>query len=389
MSVASGLLLLAPAIAADLPDLSTDQQVLPVPAQNVGSPTAIPAQVTPGRVSAVGGVGNRLPLPLSPGDRVRVSIPGIGGEEFSGTFEVNLSGELEMPYIPPMRAAGFTPARLEQQLSSALLAEQLFRPELLRVSVQVLDYSPVQVSVSGEVFNPGRLLVAQDTPVPTANGEAVEFPGDYPLERYLTSTLLAAGGVQPTADISQVQILRGTQSMVVDLSGILTGDFVEDMPLIAGDQIIVPNKGVFQEALVRPTQITPDTVELYVSNITQPGGGGNLEGDGNINAVSFEYGTNLLQALVAARCVGGTPSTNADRRALLIQTDSVTGELETAEYSVEELISQVSEFPDDAPLLLPNDAIACYDSGIVNARGIFDTIGDFLSPLNLLRSIFF
>lgn len=388
---------MSPAVADDLPNLSgrtaPAESIEAEPAADNSLPVpGIPALggQPPEYVSALGGVGYGAPLPLSPGDRLQVSIPGIGGEEISGTYEVNLNGDLEVPYITPFRAAGLAPETLEQQLSSRLVEQQLFRPELLQLSVQVLDYSPIQVSVTGEVFNPGRLLVAQETVLgaqATSDG-GTQVPGDYPIERYLTSTLLSAGGVQPTADISQVQVLRGTQSTVVDLSGIITGDFVSDFPLIAGDQVIVPSKGVFQDSLVRPTQITPDTVELYVSNITEPSNNRSLEGNGDINAASFEYGTNLVQALVAAQCIGGTRSTNANRRALLIQTDTVSGELQTSEYAVQDLLKQVTENPSDAPLLMPNDAIACYDSGLVNARSLFDTVGDFLNPLNLLRSIF-
>ena len=403
LSVAGGLFLMGPTAANELPVLSDEQAAAGSSAQVESTPEAslpVPggpvlntntAEYGSGYVSALGSIGYGAPLPLSPGDRLQVTIPGVGGEEFSGVYEVNLNGDLEVPYIPPLRAAGFVPEALEQQLGSKLVERQLFRPELLQLSVQVLDYSPIQVSVTGAVFSPGRLLVSQESAAAgttNINNDSTQFPGDYPVERYLTSTLLSAGGVQPTADISQVQILRGTQSTVVDLSGIITGDSVDDFPLIAGDQVIVPNKGVFQGTLVRPTQITPDTVQLYVSNITEPGNGRNLEGDGDINAASFEYGTNLVQALVAARCVGGTRSTNANRRAVLIQTDTVSGELNTSEYLVQDLITQATENPNDTPLLMPNDAIACYDSGVVNARSLFDTVGDFLNPLNLLRSIF-
>ncbi|MGD1899149.1 MAG: polysaccharide biosynthesis/export family protein [Phormidesmis sp.] len=425
LSLASGLVLSSPSAAEDLPRLSEPSSVADttnaadttnsvnaqaneptsepanepaseqpseqeLPSLNQTPPAGDPAAV-PNANSASSSFVSRQPLPLSPGDRLRLTIPGLGGEEFSGIYEVNLSGNLEIPYLAPLSAVGTVPETLEQQIRSALIERQLFRPDLLRVSVQVLDYSPIQVSVTGAVFKPGRLLVAENEEATTFNvsGESVEFAGDYPLERYLTSTLLTAGGVQPTADISQVQVLRGTQSTVVDLSGILTGDRVDDVALVAGDQVIVPNKGVFQSDLVRPTQITPETVELYVSNLTEPSGGSNLEGTGNINTASFEYGTNLIQALVAAQCIGGTRSTNANRRALLIQTDVVSGELDTSEYSVQDLVSRASESPDEAPLLMPNDAIACYNSGIVNTRSLFDIVGNFLSPINLLRNIFF
>ncbi len=241
---------------------------------------------------------------------------------------------------------------VQARLRDRLLQEQLFLPGQLRVSVQMLDYAPVQIAVNGEVFEPGRILLSQETALLSdAGGQVVELPGDYPLERYLTSALKAIGGVKPTADVSRVQVLRGTQSAVVDLSGIFTGTAVTDFPLVSGDQIIIPDSGVFQRALVRPSQITPDSIDLYVSNVTQPGGGSVLSGTDNINVASFEYGTNLAQALVSARCVGGTRTTNANRRALLIQTDDMTGNLTTSEYSVNDLISTSTQSLDGESFL--------------------------------------
>jgi polysaccharide biosynthesis/export protein len=254
------------------------------------------------------------------------------------------------------------------------------------------------------VFEPGRILLSSGpsaqgmssstTPATSAEGtattteEVVELPGDYPVERYLTSALKAIGGIKPTADVSKVQVLRGTESIVVDLSGVFSGNSVTDFPLIAGDQIIIPNSGAFQSALVRPSQITPDSIDTYVSNVTVPGGSGNLSGTSNINVASFEYGINLAQALVSARCVGGTESTNANRRALLIQTDTVTGGLTTAEYSITDLVSNSTKSSADNPFLMPDDAIACYDSRNTNMRGVLGTVVDFLNPINLLINLF-
>ncbi|MEO0769222.1 MAG: polysaccharide biosynthesis/export family protein, partial [Cyanobacteria bacterium J06649_4] len=178
---------------------------------------------------------NRQRLPLSPGDRLRVFIPGLGGEEFSGEYEVNFNGELDVPFLEPIPVTGLTAADVQDRLTEVLLEQQFFRPGLLKVSVQILDYSPIQVSVSGEVFDPGRILLSQETAViGDGGGQVVELPGDNPLERYLTSALKAIGGIKPTADISNVQVLRGTQSVVVDLSGIFSGSAVNDFPLVAG-----------------------------------------------------------------------------------------------------------------------------------------------------------
>lgn len=343
-------------------------------------------------------------LPISPGDRLKLQIPGLGGEEFSGEYEVNFNGDLEIPYIGALPVLGLVTTDVESRLRDALLQKQFFLPGQLRVSVQVLNYSPIQVAVTGEVFEPGRILLSSGpsargmssstTPATSAEGaattteEVVELPGDYPVERYLTSALKAIGGVKPTADVSKVQVLRGTQSMVVDLSGVFSGTAVMDFPLIAGDQIIIPDSGAFQSALVRPSQITPDSIDTYVSNVTVPGGSGALTGTSDINVASFEYGINLAQALVSARCVGGTESTNANRRALLIQTDTVTGGLTTAEYSISDLVSNSTKSSADNPFLMPDDAIACYDSRNTNMRGVLGTVVDFLNPLNLLINLF-
>lgn len=372
-------------LAQDLPDLTDPDLVDQQPATDapvIQGPVDRPVRAASPPI-------NLQQIPLSPGDRIRLTIPGIGGEEFTGEYEVNFNGSLEVPFIAPVSVLGLTAPEVEARLRDRLLQEQLFLPSQLRISVQVLDYAPVQIAINGEVFEPGRILLSRETALlADVEGQVVELPGDYPLERYLTSALKAIGGVKPTADVSKVQVLRGTRSAVVDLSGIFSGTSVTDFPLVSGDQITIPNAGVFQRALVRPSQITPDSVDLYVSNVTQPGGGSVLSGTDNINVASFKYGTNLAQALVSARCVGGTPSTNANRRALLIQTDKETGSLTTSEYSVNDLIVESAQTSEENPFLMPNDAFACYDSRNTNLRGILGTVVDFINPLNLLINLF-
>ena len=333
----------------------------------------------------------RQNIPLSPGDLLNLQIPGIGGEEFTGEYVVNFSGNLEVPLIEPLPVLGLSPTQAQERLTNVLVERGYFRPGMVNASIQVLDYSPIQVAVAGEVFEPGRILLSNanedgdGTIVP--ENDTANTPGDYPLERYLTSALKAIGGVRPTADVTQVQVIRGTESTVVDLSGLFLGATVTDFPLISGDQIIVPDARAFQEVLVQPSQITPDSVELYLSNVTE-GSNNNIERNGGINSASFRYGTNLAQALVAAQCVGGTPSTNANRRAVLIQSDSMSGSLRTAEYEVNDLVSDETTTRAENPYLMPEDAIACYDSRTTNIRGILGTVTDFINPLNLLFNLF-
>ena len=335
----------------------------------------------------------RQNIPLSPGDLLNLQIPGIGGEEFTGEYVVNFSGNLEIPLIDPLPVLGLSPTQVQERLTDVLIQRGYFRPGMVNASIQVLDYSPIQIAVAGEVFEPGRILLSNQVDNDNNGGTVVpedttaNTPGDYPLERYLTSALKAIGGVKPTADVTQVQVIRGTESTVVDLSGLFLGATVTDFPLVSGDQIIIPDAGTFQEVLVQPSQITPDSVELYVSNVTE-GSNNNLDRNRGINAASFKYGTNLAQALVAAQCVGGTPSTNANRRAVLIQSDKLSGSLKTSEFEVNDLVSTETKTRAENPFLMPEDAIACYDSRNTNIRGILGTVTDFINPLNLLFNLF-
>lgn len=73
-----------------------------------------------------------LSLPLSPGDRLKVSIP--EGELFNGIYEVNIDGTLQIPYLSPTRVAGLEPSQIEQRLSQTLIEKQLFNPKSLQVT---------------------------------------------------------------------------------------------------------------------------------------------------------------------------------------------------------------------------------------------------------------
>jgi hypothetical protein len=47
-----------------------------------------------------------LALPLSPGDRLNIFIR--EGQGFSGLYEINLDGTLNIPYLHPLYVSGFS-----------------------------------------------------------------------------------------------------------------------------------------------------------------------------------------------------------------------------------------------------------------------------------------
>ncbi len=331
-------------------------------------------------------------LPLSPGDRIRVSVP--GDQElpevyrFSGIYEVNLDGNLQIPYLQPMPVAGKELEQVERELADAFIQGGFFRAESLQLSADILQWAPIQVTVSGETFVPGRVFSGvrpEAEPIGAlGNNAPITVSGNYAPSRYLTETLRLAGGIMPTADVRNVQIIRGNEAKVVDLSGIFTGEAVNDEPLISGDRIIVPDTGLFQNDLVLPSQITPATIPVFLSNQTVPRGGGATGGE----VAQLEYGTRFSQAAIGALCGGGTRSVNANRRIALVRTDRPTGQTFVLERKIEDMIED-STNNEDNPYLMPRDAIVCYDSRVTNISAIFDFIGSIFAPIRLLDLIFF
>ncbi len=340
---------------------------------------------------AVGGILPVGALPLSVGDRLRIQtplddqLPAQSTFRLSGLYEINLDGTLQIPFLAPQPAAGLEAAQVEKRLAELLVQRGFFRAESLQLSVRVAQWAPVQVTVAGETFLPGQVLInvlpdSGDNPFPRPRAAPITQSGENPPERYLSVALRQAGGLKPSADIRNIRLIRGKQERVLDLSGIVTGQPVPDVPLVAGDQVIVPKLASPEIALVRPSQVTPRTIQVLISNLTQPTTRG-----GQI--VPMEYGTRFSQAVVAAGCVGGAKATNAKRRSTLVQTDRTTGATRVVDRSVESLIRQSTSDADN-PFLMPQDSIVCYDSNVTNTTGVVRLLSDILSPFFLIQRIF-
>ena len=85
---------------------------------------------------------------LEAGDRVRVTV--FGEEDLSGEFEVDAAGQISLPLIGKIAAAGGGADELEASVVAALLDGYLKHP---RVSVEILSFR--SIFVMGEVKRPG------------------------------------------------------------------------------------------------------------------------------------------------------------------------------------------------------------------------------------------
>lgn len=314
-----------------------------------------------------------------PGDVVRVDIS--DGEDFSGTFVVNLDGTIILPYAGRVAALGKTSEQVTAAVKAKLIAGGFFRSGQVQVAVLPLRWAPINISISGAVFNAGRAII-NDLASDKRDPDALTTIGDAPITRYIDSGLRAGAGIRPDADLSQVHLIRGDISYTLDLTGLVTGVGTPEIPLMAGDLLEVPSSDCFHPELMRPSQATPPGIRVFMSNLTVPATGNNPSAIDSY-ATNLPYGAKLLQAATSSNCIGGARATNAHRTVVMISNNPLTGRSEVIERTVEELIRNVNR-EDINPYMLPNDAIACYDSGITNLREVARTISEVFSPFGLV-----
>jgi protein involved in polysaccharide export with SLBB domain len=318
-------------------------------------------------------------LLLSPGDLVEVLIE--DGEGFNGRYIVDNAGYVKLPLIGVIEAGGDTTNKLETNIELALIRAEIFQPDSANVTIHVLNWSSIEISVAGAVFQPGTVFINKK-PKGIQNAEHLDAFGDYSTTRLLSEALRAVSGIRPDAKLDQIILLRKGWQVQIDMTGMLSGHLVKDYPLVAGDRVIVPSTGCFQAHLVRPSQITPKGFRVFMSNLIDSAGDNASAAVGRYST-SLPYGTRLLQAAVSANCVGGKDWTNAPRRVVLASKNPITGQTQVIERSVEQLISTPNQ-ENINPYLMPNDAVACYDSDITNFRDIARVVADIILPFKLL-----
>ena len=139
--------------------------------------------------------------------------------ELERTVRVNSNGEISLPLVGSIQAAGRSIAELEQALADRYADGYLKNPE---VSVFVKEFASQRVTVEG----------------------AIEKPGIYPLTGATTllQTIALAGDLDPLADLGGVVLFRyvdGTKmAAVYDIRALRAGQ-VEDPAIHGGDLVVV------------------------------------------------------------------------------------------------------------------------------------------------------
>ncbi|WP_272063881.1 SLBB domain-containing protein [Oscillatoria sp. CS-180] len=166
---------------------------------------------------------------LGAGDRLSVEVFRI--PEYSGEYEVLVSGRLSLPMVGQVPVAGLTLQQAQAKISEAYAA-RLRRPI---INLSLVEPRPLRIGIAGEVTHPGSYVLER---------EGTQFPS-------LISALEMAGGVTQSADLRQIVVTRTGGSvteevLVTDLWEFLqTGDLRYNLDLRDGDTVFIPTRETF------------------------------------------------------------------------------------------------------------------------------------------------
>jgi polysaccharide biosynthesis/export protein len=165
---------------------------------------------------------------LQPGDKIAVSV--WQDPTLNRDVVVAPDGMISFPLVGHIRAAGMTVPALEKELSKRLRKNYQTEPQVTVTLSEVKEGAGSQVFITGEVNRPGPYSIQPGTSVMQA--------------------IVLAGGLGKFAAKSRIQIHRkvagSEQVLLFNYSDFESGNNLGgDIPLQAGDVIVVPERGLF------------------------------------------------------------------------------------------------------------------------------------------------
>jgi len=154
---------------------------------------------------------------VGPGDKLQLTVFQVPDLSLEETF-VDAAGDLQVPMIGSLRAAGQTPAELSRTIEQRSGERYLRNP---RVVVTVLEAASEKVTIDGAVVKPG----------------VYEMRG----RTTLMQAVAMAEGPGRSANVSSVAVFRtgdrGRMVAVFDMGAIRAGQAPD--PILLGDDIVV------------------------------------------------------------------------------------------------------------------------------------------------------
>lgn len=316
---------------------------------------------------------------LQYGDLLRLnSMP---FEELSGLYQITSGGDIDLPFIGQVSVVNTSLAQAQMTIINALQVSGWYKEGITKVQLSIVEAAPVSVVIRGSVFKPGQTLI-NPTSKNVRPDEIRQLTGSFTRSKNLFNALRSAGGIRPDADLGRIYLKRGESIYQFDLTSVFTG--LEDLKvpdLQNGDQIYVASAGQEQYELITPTAITPPGMRVFMSNLTAPSLSNAQSAIGN-DASRVPYGVSMFDVAVSANCVGGTQMANGSRSIVLVTRNHGSKKQLVISRRIDDLLAESSN-PLVNPYIMPNDAIACYDSKFTNFRDVARGLGELLNPIIL------
>ena len=157
-------------------------------------------------------------VPLREGDQLSIRLAGVPIEEItqvSGEYTVDGGGNVNLPYIGKIHAAGLKQADVQSSIENKYKSAGIYSSPIVTISVQFVRL----VDVDGDVRVPQR--------------------AHYTTDMTLLSAISACGGFTDYADKSKVSILRNGTRTIFNVKKIEANQS-PDPSLQPGDKVTVP-----------------------------------------------------------------------------------------------------------------------------------------------------
>jgi len=240
---------------------------------------------------------------LGTGDVVSISILAGGAEQVAKEMVVGDNGDITVPFIGKVQAAGLTLNELEKKIVPPLAGGYFVDPQ---VHLQIKEYRSLQFFISGTVNSPGMYsldfvptimdLIAKAGGVTDERGNQA-----YILRGVREPALMGMASTLSDEEFTESIAGAGNKPIVVNLQRLLDeGDMTENIRLQPGDTLYIP----------QGTRLDLAGTKIYVQGkVRDPG------------VFNFQPGITALAACIMA---GGFDKFAAPNRARVIR--SIDGE---------------------------------------------------------------
>ena len=278
---------------------------------------------------------------IGPRDVLDIQIE--NAPELSGPFNVSADGTFLMPFIGRVRAVDKTPEDLATELTDGLRGRYLKDP---RVAVAVKQYNSRSIFLQGSVRSPGVYQVEAKTTllklISFAGGLAENHGSTAFIIREIKANAQTTGA-EPVASSAQGGAATPTDSqankpqyemVTANISGLMFGNFDQDIPVQAGDIVNIPPTDIF----------------FVAGEVIAPG------------QFALKPGTTLRQAIALAR---GFTFSAAKGRGVIFRENTKTGGREDIKVDV----GAVMNGKQDDIAIKANDVIIIPNSSFKSITG--------------------